>query len=165
MRLLRILAFVAALVAAAPVGWAAPWPEGRFVDADGASEVVIVPRDDGGVELTVTSPAFDRSLEVTLVPSGNDGVLEEPTPSRSWFARLMGDTPSALPFDGERMVFGRDEEGALVVTTLEVDGRGRPTLQRLALEPAGDGLRLRLRRFDESGVEVVPAVTLTREAS
>jgi hypothetical protein len=149
-----------ALLAATPV---LAVPVGRFVDRDGANRVALT-RDDGRIELAVVSAAAELSLEAELARNPATGLWEQPEREAGWFSRLLGDRPAMLPFGGERLVFAREQEDALIVTTLEVDQEGRPMLLRLALEPVEAGLRLDIRRFANgriSGVELVP---LDREA-
>lgn len=147
------------LLAAGP---AAAFPEGRFAASDGAGEVRVVRGDAARITLTVTAPSLRATIEATLVHSSETGLWHQPERSRGWLARMMGSRPPALPFHGERLVFAREEGEALIATAFEVDDRGRPTLVRLALEPAEDGVSLEIRRFDDAGAEVTGPVRLQR---
>jgi hypothetical protein len=143
---------------------ASAWQEGSFASPDGESEVTLRRTAEGGVELALSSPLVGTPLDVTLVPVDDAGVLRRPPDEVSWLGRLMGKEPVPLPFDGERLVFARTEDEAFVVSTLDVDRDGRPTYLRLALAPAGDGMHLRVRRFDEAGLEALGPVELQRTA-
>jgi hypothetical protein len=157
---MRAVATALALLAAAP---AAALPEGRFVDREGANRVALT-RDDGRIELAVVSAAAEVTLEAELARNPETGLWEQPERDDGWFSRLLGDRPTALPFEGERLVFAREEGDALIVTTLEVDDGGRPMLLRLALESVEGGLRLDVRRVDEGQVSAIELVPLEREA-
>lgn len=148
-------------LAAAP---AAAWPEGRFADADGASVAALRPSADGGVALQLRGPLLDTPLDVTLRRREDGGLLYEAERAAGWWARLFGSQPVALPFDGERLVFAREEDRALIVTTLEVAADGRPTMVRLGLAPAGNDLRLTLRRYDAGEIAVAEPLILERVA-
>ena len=146
-------------------GPAAAWPEGRFESADGAGAVTLERSGDGTLELKAESTAFAAKVEARLNRNAESGLWDQAEPRAGWFSRLLGgDRSPALPFDGERLVFAREDEAALIVTALEVDDRGRPTLLRLAFEAAGDDLLLRARRFDHAGVDPIDALRLERVA-
>lgn len=153
------LALLALVALPAP---ASAWPEGRFASADAASEVALTRTERGGIDVFATSPALEATIDTVLTADAETGLLHQPERSDGWFARLLGSTPPALPFDGERLVFGREEGETLIVTTLEVDARGRPTVLRLAFDPDGDGLLLRVRRFDAEGVYAADPARLER---
>jgi hypothetical protein len=154
---------VAIAVASLAAGPAAAWPEGRFASADGASEVRLLADEDGVVEVVARSPALETTIEAELRRDAESGLWQQAGRRKGWLGRLLGgERAAALPFDGERLVFGREEEGALILTSLEVDGRGRPTLLRLAVADAPGGLRLSVRRFDADGVDAAEPVHLER---
>ncbi len=141
---------------------AAAFPEGRFAAGDGASEVSVVRSEPGRIALAIAHPALDRTVEATLVRTPETGLWHQPQRADGWLARLMGSKPSALPFQGNRLVFAREEDDTLVATTLEVNDRGRPTLMRLAVAPDDDGASLEIRRFGEAGVQTSAPVRLER---
>lgn len=157
------LALAVGLGVAALAGPAAAWPEGRFASADGASEVRLARGDGGVLEIVARSPALATTLEAELRRDPDSGLWQQAARRKGWIGRLLGgERAAALPFDGERLVFGREEAGALILTSLEVDGRGRPTLLRLAVADAPAGLRLSVRRFDADGVDAAEPIRLER---
>lgn len=156
------LAFVPLVLGPLAADPAAAVPEGRFVADDGTSEVRIVRREDEWIDLTIAHPALRATVEASLVRSPETGLWQERRRTEGWLARLMGSRPPALPFQGERLVFAREDGESLVATTFEVDDRGRPTLVRLAVEPAERGVRLAIRRFDGGSAEAPGPVSLER---
>ncbi|NBB71066.1 MAG: hypothetical protein GVY33_12225 [Alphaproteobacteria bacterium] len=157
MRLPALL--VVLLLAAAP---AAALPEGRFAAADGASEVRLERGDEGHLRLEVSSPPLETSVEAELVRDAETGVWQQAGRAAGWWARLVGSAGPALPFDGERLAFAREEGERLIATTLEVDERGRPTMVRLALAPTDTGVSLEIRRFRGVTVQAHAPVRLER---
>ena len=148
---MRIGVVLAALVAAG--GPAAAFPEGRFASADGATELRIARPEPTVIELAVASPAIAGRVEARLARSADRPVWEQEAETAGWMSRLMGSgAPTAMPFDGGRLVFAREEGRELVVTALEVGDGGRPTMLRIAVVPAGDGAEVSLRRFDGEGL-------------
>jgi hypothetical protein len=147
------------LLAAAP---AAALPEGHFAAADGASEVRLDRGAEGHLRLEVASPPLETTVAAELVRDADTGVWQQAERRAGWWARLVGSTGPALPFDGERLVFAREEDARLIATTLEVDERGRPTMVRLALAPTDAGLSLEIRRFRGVTVQAHAPVRLER---
>ena len=156
------LALVPLALVLLAVGPAAAFPEGGFAARDGASEVRVVRPEAGRIDLTVTAPFLRATVDATLVHDPETGLWHQPERSRGWLARLMGSRPPALPFQGNRLVFAREEDDTLVATTLEVNERGRPTLVRLAVAPDDDGASLEIRRFGEAGVQTSAPLRLER---
>jgi len=161
---LRALLFLLFL-SAAP---AAALPEGHFAAADGASEVRLDRGEQGQLRLEVSSPPLATTVEAELVRDEATGVWQQAQRRAGWWARLVGSTGPALPFDGERLVFAREEDERLIATTLEVDERGRPTMVRLALAlapadaDADAGVSLEIRRFRGVTVQAHAPVRLER---
>jgi len=162
MRAPLAVAVLVATVASPTASPAQPALEGRFASADAGTTAEIRELEGGGVEVAVRGPALGEPVTATLQPQAGSGVLQRPEQRRSWFERLMGTSATALPFSGERLVFGRRDDGTLVVSTLEVDGGGRPTFTRLALAPTAAGLSLSVRRYGPDGLESGEPITLER---
>lgn len=137
-------------------------PEGRFVSADGSAMVEVAARPEGGADVDIVLPGLEQPLALRLVTTPGGAVLQEPAAPLGWFDRLMGRKPDRLPFEGHRLGWAVTEGDALVVNTLEVDGRGLPDLRRYEMSPDGAG-GLTLTPWRYAGTEPMAGAAVSLE--
>jgi hypothetical protein len=137
-------------------------PLGEFAVADGSARVLVEHIDEGRLHVEIEAPDFGTPLRAELVPRSNGVTYEEPLAPRGFLDRLVSRRAERLPFEGRRLAWATLEGESLVVTTLEVDGHGRPDLRRaeLALTEAG---RLQLEVWRYAGMTAAPGPRLVLE--
>lgn len=134
--------------------------QGVYSSADGSLQVTVRDVADDGVEVVVEGSRLGAAEAFTLYPSEDRNVLAEQAVPLGWFERLMGRKPERLPFDGERLAFARHTDDQLVLTTLQVDAQGNPTLDRVALVATGPDALFEHQRFTRQGSEQFETIEL-----
>ncbi len=154
---MRLLAILVLLVVATP----AAAVQGLYRSGDGSVRVSVNRIADNGIEVVFEGTRLGAAQVFTLYPDSDQDLLVEKAATLGWFERLMGREAERLPFDGKRLAFARETADRLVMTTLVVDDRGRPTLDRVVLAAAGDKARLEHQRFTKDGLETFEPVELS----
>lgn len=151
-----VLAAVVVLALAAP----ALALEGRYTSGDDALGVTVRKETGGRVVVVLEGTQLGAEKRFDLVPSADGALLTGAAAPLGWYDRLMGREPDRLPFDGRRLTFAAMDEARLVLTSLIVDHRGHPTLDRFELTAEGTGVSLLHQRVTKDGVSASPTVVL-----